>query len=158
MTQLSTKGGGPPLKKKVQVWLYGQDSEGLQILLLKTRPGRGEFWQPVTGGVEEGESFEDAALREVEEETGLALSPDKLIKLSSFEFEGQWGKALEQGFAIEVPARLIGKMVLLDPKEHTEFQWLPASEALVKTHFESNQKILAELISTTRKGQRNARN
>jgi ribosomal protein S17E len=29
---------------------------------------------------------------------------------------------------------------------------------LVKTNFESNQKILAELISTTRKGQRNARN
>ena len=146
------------MKRKVQVWLYGKSDERLQILLLKTRPGRGEFWQPVTGGVEDGESFEDAALREVEEETGLALSPDKLIKLSSFEFEGQWGKAVEQGFAIEVPARLVGKKVLLDPKEHTEFQWVLADEAVVKTHFESNQKILAEFITTTRKGQRNARN
>jgi dATP pyrophosphohydrolase len=134
------------MKRKVQVWLYGRVQPDLQILLLKTCPSRGEFWQPVTGGVEEGESFEEAALREVEEETGFAISPEKLIKLSSFEFEGKWGHALERGFAMEVPKRLIGKRVHLDPKEHTEFEWLTADEAMKKTHFESNQKILAELI------------
>ena len=41
--------------RKVQVWLYGRHKpeEDLQILLFKTCPERGEFWQPVTGGVEE---------------------------------------------------------------------------------------------------------
>ena len=132
--------------RKVQVWLYGWSKNDLRILLFKTCPGRGEFWQPVTGGVEKGESFEEAALREVKEETGISASPAQLTKLSSFEFDGKWGRALEQGFALELPEHQVGQPVVLDPREHTEFQWVTCNQAEKKTHFESNRKILAELI------------
>jgi dihydroneopterin triphosphate diphosphatase len=138
--------------RKVQVWLYARRNgeKELQILLFKTCPERGEFWQPVTGGVEKAERFEDAALREVFEETGIVATAERLTRLSSFEFEGKWGKAFEQGFGLELPEKDIGRKVELDPKEHTDFQWLSAADAMKKTHFESNRKILTELISKTR--------
>ena len=48
--------------RKVQVWIYrkasGTPSQGpVEVLILKLTPERGGFWQPVTGGVEEGEDI-----------------------------------------------------------------------------------------------------
>jgi len=44
-------------------------------LVVQRAPGRiaEGYWTPVTGGVEPGESIEDAAVREVAEEVGLAV-------------------------------------------------------------------------------------
>lgn len=41
-------------------------------------PGR-EYWFSIGGGIEPGESAEDAALRELGEETGLSSTPTALI-------------------------------------------------------------------------------
>jgi 8-oxo-dGTP pyrophosphatase MutT (NUDIX family) len=38
------------------------------------KPGLLSYWVPPGGGVHEGESFEEAAIRELEEETGIELS------------------------------------------------------------------------------------
>src|SRR3990172_4659134 len=61
-------------KKKVQVWLYRSADQGPEFLLLKRPPNwrSGEFWQPVTGSIEDGETPAEAAQREVREETDLA--------------------------------------------------------------------------------------
>ncbi|WP_433340148.1 NUDIX hydrolase [Streptomyces sp. CA-253872] len=56
------------------------DPEG-RLLLLCARDPRtpgAAWWFTVGGGIEAGESPVAAALREVEEETGLVLSPDRL--------------------------------------------------------------------------------
>jgi 8-oxo-dGTP pyrophosphatase MutT (NUDIX family) len=37
------------------------------------------FWMPISGTVEEGESFTEAAIREVAEETGLIFQEDKMF-------------------------------------------------------------------------------
>lgn len=42
------------------------------------RPEAGSWWFTVGGGLDEGESARAAAVRELFEETGLALSPDSL--------------------------------------------------------------------------------
>jgi len=61
----------------VACWLFRLDATGRpEILLIRRAPGRiyAGIWQCVTGRLEAGERVVDGALREVEEETGLARS------------------------------------------------------------------------------------
>ena len=44
--------------------------DGERVLLLHRRPERGNFWQPITGSIEEGELPLETARRELIEETG----------------------------------------------------------------------------------------
>ena len=58
----------------VSCWTFRVDPDGqLRILLLHRAPGRifEGIWQPVTGGLEQGERILQGALRELVEETGI---------------------------------------------------------------------------------------
>src|SRR5690349_18181357 len=58
--------------RSVQVVVYRETPDGREYLvLLRRRAGTEDFWQPVSGSLEPGESYADAARRELEEETGL---------------------------------------------------------------------------------------
>ncbi len=133
---------------KVQVWLYWVPQS--MFLLLKTQPERGGFWQPVTGGVDAGEGLEEAALREVQEETGLSplSGAGSLFRIGEpFEFESQWGPATETPFALEVTQPLDRPPVVrLDAREHDQFAWVSAQEALSRVKFASNSKVLRALL------------
>jgi 8-oxo-dGTP pyrophosphatase MutT (NUDIX family) len=68
-----------------------------RVLLIHGRdPGRPDlpsWWITAGGGRDDGESAEDAARREVVEETGIRLSelgPVVLSRVVEFEFEGLW--------------------------------------------------------------------
>jgi len=131
-------------RRKVQVWIYTRQPAP-QVLILKTNAKRGAFWQPVTGGVEEGEALERAALREATEETGLSFIGGPRPLGEPFRFPSQWDGALceEQAFSLEVaqPAK-----PNLDPKEHDAYQWLDPRQALSMIRFESNQQMLKLLL------------
>jgi 8-oxo-dGTP pyrophosphatase MutT (NUDIX family) len=94
-------------------------------MLLRT-PERGGFWQPVTGNVEVGESFENAALREVREELGI----DSVIQLIdteySYEFFDNGMDQFERIFGVEVTD---DQEVRLSP-EHTEYCWVSRDKAI----------------------------
>lgn len=137
---------GPTLseKLKVQVWIHCVG----RVLLLKTIPGRGEFWQPVTGSVEAGESLMEAALREATEESGLTFLGAARSLDYDFRFKSKFGTVHEHSFAIEAKAdRARLPDVRIDPKEHLEFQWVRPDEALSWLKFESNRRTLEILIA-----------
>ena len=137
------------MKQKVQVWVWHRPAgDELQVLLLRMVPARGGYWQPVTGSVEEGETLPAAALREASEETGLAFSKTGPVPLAyDFEFDSQWGgRVRETVFSLEC----LSTDVILDPREHVEWQWCSAAEAGPRLAFDSNREGLRRLLAESR--------
>ena len=136
---------------KVQVWIYTQNPSDrtYHFLLLKTRPERGGFWQPVTGGVDPGEALEVAALREAKEETGLAFLHTPVPLGRSFEFESRGKTVGEQGFHLKVQSLHsdLPPAVQLDPHEHVDSLWVSAEAAFQLLKYESNSQLLRKLVA-----------
>jgi 8-oxo-dGTP diphosphatase len=95
------------------------------ILLLRrnaqrrTSPNK---WQTPSGFIKEGESAEEAVLREVKEETAL----DGTIKKSgrAFEVVDEWARWIILPFLVLVKSYT----VVIDPREHSEFKWVKVDE------------------------------
>jgi 8-oxo-dGTP diphosphatase len=101
------------------------DEEEDYILLLKrnalrrTSPNK---WQTPSGFMNEGESAEEAVLREVKEETTL----EGTIKKSGsvFEVVDEWARWIIIPFLISVKSN----KVVIDTREHSEFRWVKVNE------------------------------
>ena len=126
-------------KEKAQVWLVSRAGGLWKVLLLKLIPERGAYWQPVTGGVEMGESPKQGALREAWEETGL--DPFRAIRPLGFEFEyeSRWGKVHEEAFFFEALPEC--PVPTIDPVEHTDHQWVELAD--VERHLLHQSHLLA---------------
>lgn len=55
------------------------EHEGRLLMVRHVRPGRYDFWVAPGGGVKGEERFEEAAAREVREETGLEIGVERLL-------------------------------------------------------------------------------
>lgn len=133
---------------KVQVWIYAQESELYKkILMFHTIPSRGGFWQPVTGGVESGELLQQAAARELYEETSLSATP--LFTGQMFEFKSRWGHWVQEFvFVVRLPSVV---PVRIDPQEHDSFEWLSQDDALGRTEHEDSHFALQSIVDKKQK-------
>ena len=121
---------------------------GDEFLVLHRPPDRGGYWHSVAGALEEGESYAEAAARELLEETGLEATPVDVDRpfAYSLDEEPEWRKVLQPGveeiavrtFVVDAPD---GWEPALD-WEHDEHRWCAAEEAAellfwpdVKEHF-----------------------
>jgi len=124
----------------------------LQVLLLN-RADKPGFWQSVTGSIEQGETLRETAVREVQEETGLAAGDFKLEdwQLSQvYEIYPHWRYRYAPGvtentehvFGLELPAAL---PVNLNPREHLDYRWVDWREAAQKVFSWTNVEALKVL-------------
>lgn len=75
-----------PFSKRLRVRVCGLLVESGKLLLVNIQsPTRSEpFWTPPGGGLEFGESLQNAVKREIFEETGLQVEPTDLMYTSEF--------------------------------------------------------------------------
>jgi 8-oxo-dGTP pyrophosphatase MutT (NUDIX family) len=116
----------------------------IEYLLLKRLPERNGFWQPVTGGMEEGETREKALRREVIEETGVKNVVALIEDVYSFEFSDP-NPNQEYAYGVEVSP---SEDIVLDRKEHSEYRWCSFQEALQLLHWKENKEALRKLNMT----------
>lgn len=105
-----------------------------RLLLFRFDPGdRPPFWATAGGECEAGESYEDAAQRELLEETGIAAEPGEAIDARDsifVTFEGEKVHAVERYFAIRVAETEIDVSGHSDMERRAmrEYRWWTADE------------------------------
>ena len=132
---------------QVQGILYRKISGDIQYLLLKRTQEKESFWQPVTGGLEEGETKVQALKREVWEETGIKNVVRIVQNVDYFEYpDAHFIKGYdfikEYVFGVEVDPN---ERIALDGKEHSQFRWCNFKEALELLKWDENKKALSRL-------------
>jgi dihydroneopterin triphosphate diphosphatase len=125
-------------------------TDGGEFLLLERRRPPG-FWQSVTGSLEWGEAADDAARRELAEETGIRQGV--LVNLQwtqVYEILPAFGKVyaagitrnLEHAFSLRLPHRV---PVTLSETEHVSFRWVPGPDAVETVSSSTNRAVIEQL-------------
>jgi dATP pyrophosphohydrolase len=102
---------------------------GSEFLVAHRSPDSGSYWHTIAGGVEPGEDWHEAAVRELWEETGLEAG--ELEPIGEFAYVRESWEA-DAGLHVDVHAFLLEVESGWEPQlneEHTEYRWLPREEA-----------------------------
>jgi dATP pyrophosphohydrolase len=132
---------------QVLVYVARAAGEDWEYLLLRRIPGRGGFWQGITGGVEEGEDLAGAAMRELAEEAGMVPSALEQIDCSyTLTMQDEW-RDLYAADVEEIVEYVFVALVDRQQEptiswEHDAWQWCSLNEALGLLAYPENIEAL----------------
>lgn len=69
------------LKKSIECWIFDHEKTRFLLLQCPETHKHKSYWQPITGGIEDGEEDIQACLREIREETGVVMDSGLVYKL-----------------------------------------------------------------------------
>lgn len=139
----------PPFRRPESVLIVIYTTAGEFLLLERVRPPG--FWQSVTGSLEWGEMADEAARREIVEETGITQGLMRNLQWTQvYEILPAFGKKyapgitrnLEHAFALKLQGRV---PVILSPTEHVRYRWMSAAEAIETVSSSTNRTIIEQL-------------
>lgn len=125
----------PQLHRVVNIWFFNNNNEVLlQKNSLTKNHDAGKLSETVGGHVDAGESYDEAAVRETAEETGLHLSVEDLILVTTHVPTVAEQKALEFHARKVYAYKFLGNKEDLRPSddEGAGFEWVPVSDFLKK--------------------------
>jgi 8-oxo-dGTP pyrophosphatase MutT (NUDIX family) len=134
----------------VDVLVFRGTPAGGEVLVLRRGPGTRctGAWEVVHGRIEPGERPEEAALREVREETGLAV--ERLYNLTCQPFYLHRFSTVQLAvvfvaFVAEGGAPVLGE-------EHDRAEWLAAADAMARLHWPRSVSALRDALAILRDG------
>ena len=132
------------IKYSIEAWIYNPIAK--EILLLKVKTEQLSFWQPITGGIENGESSEIACIREIFEETGLEIELTKLLQVG------------HHTVVIDEDLTIFKTLFLVETKqkdirisdEHIDFMWTEVKKVPDILYWQSNQETFQKILEKLR--------
>ncbi|NDO83621.1 dihydroneopterin triphosphate diphosphatase [Citrobacter sp. NCU1] len=135
----------------VLVVIFAEDTK--RVLMLQRRDDP-DFWQSVTGSLEEGETASQAAMREVKEEVTIDVAKEQLTLIDcqrTVEFEifshlrHRYAPGIERNteswFCLALPSE---REIVFT--EHLTYRWVNAHEAAQLTKSWSNRQAIEEFV------------
>jgi 8-oxo-dGTP pyrophosphatase MutT (NUDIX family) len=126
-----------------------RDDGKVEILLAARRTRRGDIaWGLAKGGIEDGETIEDAAVREVREETGI----DAVIEepLGDTRYFYIWEEVRIRKTVHFFLMRATGGDVKDRDDEMEEVRWFPLSRALKRAAYRGEREVLQRAAAKVR--------
>ena len=99
-------------------------------------------WDLPKGKIEEGETLQQAALRELKEETGLSAHIMDGFQEQLGYFFRHDGQLIQKSVYFFVGEASEGQVIL--SYEHIGFEWLPYDQAIERLTFENAQEVLSK--------------
>lgn len=139
----------PVIAGVVDVYVLRRVADEWRVLVLQRADDTRcpQAWETVHGRIERGERPEEAALRELREETGLVADRLYNATVQPFYLHG-WGSVQ---LSIVFAAVVLGDGVRLSP-EHQRHEWLSVDEALGRFVWPRSRGALSEIVSLLASG------
>ena len=129
--------------------VYRREDDGVDLALAARRTRRGQLaWGLAKGAIEEGESKEEAAVREVLEETGLEAELE--ADLGDIRYFYVWEGVRVRKRVHFFLMRATGGDVANHDSEMEDVRWFPLERALKRAAYKGEREVLARAAERLR--------
>lgn len=121
--------------------VYKREGDDIYLLMILDRFG---YWTFPKGKVEDGESLEETAIREVEEETGLRVKIERYIRETNYTYTNENRESIEKTVYWYLASATSGE---LNPRygEIRKAKWVQIDFAIELCGYSSDKETIREI-------------